>query len=324
MNWRYKALLQAFLSHLPAGHSLNYLFRRYVTRTVPASSSVQTTGYSFAAEYVSTFATYGAVPLEKAVFYELGVGWDLMIPFSLYSLGINHQIVTDLRRLIRSELVAHTIATFPALKLEPAPIRLPRLCLSRAHGRELDGHLREHYGIDYRAPFDARTTGFPSGSVDYLTATMVLSYIPVTVLRDILRECHRVLRPGGMMSVLMDYRDEYSYFDSKISVYNLLRYSDKVWELLYNPPLNYQNRLRHSDFKNLFIGAGFEVERDEPGYDRTIEEARALLASVPLAKRFRTYDPDDLAAVRGVFVLRKSSGHRQKVMAGRSETYESC
>ena len=38
MNWRYKALLQALFATLPGGQELNYCFRRYVTKTVPASA----------------------------------------------------------------------------------------------------------------------------------------------------------------------------------------------------------------------------------------------------------------------------------------------
>ena len=310
MDWRSKAFLQTTLSHLPGSHELNYLFRRYVTKTVPASQSVQTTDYSFAAQHLSAFRACGSVPIEEALFYEFGVGWDLMIPLSLYSLGVNRQIVTDLRRLLKPSLIKLTTAAFSRLKLEPAPLRLPRLPSSSAGNGELDRALQHHFGIDYRAPFDARSTGLPSNSVDYVTATKVLSFIPPSVLREILRECSRVLRPGGIMSVLIDYRDNYCHFDQSISVYNFLQYSDETWERLYNSPLFYQNRLRHCDYRQLFSDDGLEIVRDEPGYDGTIEAARELLARVPLAERFRKYDPNDLAPVRGVFVLRKGLAER--------------
>jgi SAM-dependent methyltransferase len=307
MNWRNKAYLQAALSHLPGGHQLNYLFRRHITKTIPASRSVQEADYLFAAQHLSAFRACGSVPIEDALFYEFGVGWDLMIPLSLYSLGVNRQIVTDLVRLLKPSLVILTTGAFPSLKLEPAPLRLPRLSCSSMESDELGRALQASYGINYRAPFDARSTGFPPNSIDYVTTTKVLSFIPPNVLREILRECGRILRPGGVMSVLIDYRDNYRHFDKSISVYNFLQYSDETWERRYNSPLFHQNRLRHCDYRRLFSEVGLQVVRDEPGYDGTIEAARERLANLQLSERFSAYNPDDLAPVRGIFVLRKGS-----------------
>jgi SAM-dependent methyltransferase len=308
MNWRTKAYLQATLSHLPGGHELNYLFSRYITKTVPATRSVQQADYRFAAQHLSAFRACGSVLIEDALFYEFGVGWDLMIPLSFYSLGVNRQIVTDLTRLLKASLVNLTTRAFPSLKLEPAPLRLPRLFCGSMGSGELDRALQDYYGINYRAPFDSRSTGLPPNSVDYVTTTKVLSFVQPNLLREILRECNRILRPGGVMSVLIDYRDNYHYFDKSISVYNFLKYSDETWERRYNSAVFYQNRLRHCDYRHLFSEEGLEVVRDEPGYDGTIEAARERLANLRLSERFRGYDPDDLAPVRGVFVLRKGLG----------------
>jgi SAM-dependent methyltransferase len=283
------------------------VFRRYVTKTVPASRSTQEADYAFAAQHLSAFQTNGSVPIEDALFYEFGVGWDLMIPLSFYSLGVNRQIVTDLQRLLKPSLIKLTTEAFPGLKLEQAPLRMPHLSCDFTGNGKLDRALLDCCGIDYRAPFDARSTGLPSGSIDYITATKVLSFIPTTVLRKILGECSRVLRPGGIISVLIDYRDNYFYFDKSISPYNFLQYSDHTWERLYNSPLFYQNRLRHCDYRRFFKDLGLEIIEDELGYDGTIEAARGRLANLRLAERFKTYEFDDLAPVRGIFVVRKGA-----------------
>src|SRR5205823_13839725 len=96
-------------------------------------------------------------------------------------------------------------------------------------GRSFITELEEIYGIDYRAPCDAKKTGLPSLSVDYITSTSTLEHIPPEAIRLILRECYRVLRDRGVISLLIDYNDHYTYSDHKISVYNFLRYSDWVW-----------------------------------------------------------------------------------------------
>src|SRR5207253_9552486 len=60
--------------------------------------------------------------------------------------------------------------------------------------------LQECFGIEYRAPCDARRTALGDGSVDYITSTNTLEHIPADDLPAILRECHRLLTPGGFLS----------------------------------------------------------------------------------------------------------------------------
>jgi hypothetical protein len=185
--------------------------------------------------------------------------------------------------------------------------RFPRPFCATIDGTLFVPVLSRYYGIVYRAPFDARTTGFPSNSVNYITATKVLPFIPLPILVEIMRECHRILRSDGLVRVLLDYRDNNSYFDPKITAYNFLRYSDYVWDTFYSVGLNYQNRLRHCDYRRLFTEAGFQVLDDQAGYDGPIERARELVRGIPLAERFRGYDVDELAPVRGVFLLTRKS-----------------
>ena len=305
MKWQSKAALQQIFSHLPRGAELNYLCSRYVTKTLPQSPEITRLDYSFAAEYLKWFRTLGTVPIEDARFYEFGAGWNLTIPLSLYSLGVNHQFVTDLRRLLRAELASHSSNALTVMKLTPSPSRRPPVLSASLPSDELDETLHTLCGIRYGAPFDARATGMPADSIDYITATKVLGFIPSNVLIAIFNECARVLRPGGLIGVLVDYRDNYAYIDPEIGVYNFLRYSDRIWKTVYSPPLFYQNRLRHSDYQDLFAAAGFEILVEQPGYDGSIQEAREQLAQIRLANLFKRYEIDDLAAVRAVFILRK-------------------
>jgi ubiquinone/menaquinone biosynthesis C-methylase UbiE len=48
----------------------------------------------------------------------------------------------------------------------------------------------------------AEATGYPSASFDLVTATMLIHEVPMPVLRRILSEAFRVLRPGGLLAVL--------------------------------------------------------------------------------------------------------------------------
>jgi hypothetical protein len=104
------------------------------------------------------------------------------------------------------------------------------------------------------------------------------------------------------MSFQIDYQDHYSYFDQKLSVYNFLQYSEKSWAW-FSSTLNYQNRLRHRDYMNLFEESGFEIV-EERQKDGTASDLKTI-SRLPLDKKYSTYSLSDLA-VRGAFVaLRK-------------------
>jgi SAM-dependent methyltransferase len=302
MNWRVKAHLQSLLSRLPLGHQLNFALRRYVSRSVPASMTVFRKDLSFAREHIESFRRHGLRPVEEASFYEFGVGWDLTIPLSLYLSGARNQLLIDLYPLVKADLVAKTARRLLDECEQPGPKKTLEQLAHATTLQELRCALQECCSIEYRAPFDARRTGFDDSRFDYITATKVLAQIPVEDLRRILCECHRLLRPGGLIRVLNDYRDMYSYVDPSISVYNFLQFSDQEWRR-FNPGLNYQNRLRHIDHIRMFAEAGFEIIEEQPGYDH--DKPCQVLATIPLADKFRDYSLNDLAPVRGVILAHK-------------------
>jgi hypothetical protein len=107
------------------------------------------------------------------------------------------------------------------------------------------------------------------------------------------------------MSSTIDMQDHYHWFDKSISVYNYLRFSDRIWNLL-NSPIHYQNRLRYSDYMRLASDAGLEIVADH--VSEPTPDDFAALARVPLAERFRLYDERDLA-IRGTsLIIRRSKG----------------
>ena len=59
--------------------------------------------------------------------------------------------------------------------------------------------LRKRITFSQRA---AEATGYPADSFDLVTATMLIHEVPMPVLRRILAEAFRVLRPGGLLAVL--------------------------------------------------------------------------------------------------------------------------
>jgi SAM-dependent methyltransferase len=300
MDWRCKALLHTAFSHLPFGPAFHYAFQRYVTKSLPSSDAHFLADYRRAQRHVAAYLRFASGPIGEATFYEFGAGFDLVIPLLLYALGVDRQFLVDIRPLVKPVLVNDVIGKFRRLH--------GSLELRRIPNKEIDPRsdyvaaVRELYGIDYRAPQDARRTDLADESVDCVTSTNTLEHIAPGDIRLILRECHRVLRPGGVVSFRIDYQDHYSYFDRRISAYNFLRYSDRSWRL-FNPPLHYQNRLRHRDHAEMLRSAGFTIREDHPniGGDDDLQRLREL----PLDPRFREYTVEELAVTDAHLVATK-------------------
>jgi SAM-dependent methyltransferase len=231
--------------------------------------------------------------------YEFGAGWDLIGPLSMWALGIPQQVLVDINTHLRFELVNHSIAQLArhhdALG-ERAGRSLRRVDSSPV--RSL-ADLRERFGIDYRAPCDARDTGLAAGSFDLISST----FTPREDIAAILRECGRLLAEGGILSCSIDMNDHYAFGDPRISVYNFLRYSDRSWRFI-NSSLHYQNRLRARDYRKLFAEAGLSTI-DEVLYSPDAEQ-RGELRKLSLAPRFaRAYAFDELEPNAMVIVARR-------------------
>jgi ubiquinone/menaquinone biosynthesis C-methylase UbiE len=73
--------------------------------------------------------------------------------------------------------------------------------------------LAEHEGIPVHfSQQNAEHTDFPDGHFDLIVSSFFLHEIPVKATRKVLRECYRLLAPGGVM-VHMELPDEASVSD---------------------------------------------------------------------------------------------------------------
>jgi SAM-dependent methyltransferase len=301
MRWLAKAAIQRGLGVLPQGERLNYVFQRHVLRSFPVGDAGLKQKFARALNHLALYEEHGpGVPAPDATFFEFGAGWDLAIPLAYALLGVGHQVVIDIRPSARTELVNDTIAAFERLRPELEETAKRSL-------RDLGGpvssvaELEQRFGIRYLAPCDARATGLPAGSVDFVSSTDTCEHIPRADLAAIFAECRRLLRPGGAFSCRIDLQDHYAYFDRSLSRYNFLRFSDRTWALV-NSPLHFQNRLRAPEYLGLVRDAGFELVVDNPSGPS--EQGRAGLQALPLAERFRGYSVEDLGVTILSFVAR--------------------
>jgi SAM-dependent methyltransferase len=296
MRWALKALTQQALSRVPQGERLNYVLQRRVLGSLPASEEAFRRKANRAFQHFDAFAEFGpGRSIDEAVFYEFGAGWDLAVQLVYWALGVQSQTVVDIRPILRIELVNDTIAKLERLRGELGRELRP---LGRADLRGLDD-LRDRFGIVYLAPRDARDTGLPAESLDFVSSTDTAEHIPERDLLGILVECRRLLKPDGLLSFRADLEDHYARVDGRVSRYNFLRYSDRRWSL-FNPPLHYQSRLRYPDYVRITREAGFDIVREQ--VSRPSEQDLVRLRELDLAERFGAYSAEELG-VRGLTIV---------------------
>lgn len=281
MNWKLKGIAFRALAVMPFGHALYRLAQRWVTRT--STQAITPTLLRLHQYHVRNY-----LPVAPGRALEFGGGRDLLSPLLLSHAGASEVLVYDIERHSSPDQVNHCIRQLRAL----VPGEWPEIA-------DCGADLEAKYRIRYVAPGDVRDTGLPAGSVSFIVSTSTLEHIPLPDIRLIVAECSRIAAPGAIMSHVIDYSDHYRYADSSIGMFNFYRYGERAWRW-WNPPNNYQNRLRHGDFVRLFEAAGLT----------TISESRhpvdaESLRGVELAPEFRDYPVEDLLTHSAYFVLRR-------------------
>ncbi len=290
--FKHKAFLFNVFDVVPFGSAVYYALQRHVTRTIPRNlvptaevGETQIGQFNKLRQYVNI--------TPETQFVEFGAGWDLYSNLIYYCLGVDRQMVMDLTRWAKAETIN---AVVDYLQKDPpaGAIRLPRHHVAE---QTLEHDLRAHYGIDYRAPYDATKMDLPDASIDVIKTTSVFEHIPLGVIPGILKECRRVLKPTGYMNHCIDYSDHYSHADAEITPFNYLRFDAKEWAT-YNPGIHYQNRLRTKAYQAMFTDAGFRVVDLEEWLGITEE-----LQSVSVDKGFKNLSYDELLTLGSKFTL---------------------
>jgi hypothetical protein len=297
MTWKLKALMHNVMPLIPGGDRCHFWIQRHVTKKIPRTEQRFLHAVSTAEKHIDSFLHHSETPLHDARFYEFGAGWDLVTQLTFFALGVDRQIIVDLKPLLRAELANDSATRIRNLKGHSFK-RVP----AKTIGKDVVNDLRAHYGIEYFAPYDARSTLLPDSSVDCITSTETIAHIPEQDLKSILTECGRILKLGGIMSMHTNYDDLYSFFDPRISAYNFLKYSDTQWHL-FNPAQHFQNRLRHSDYLRLFTDLGLEI-MEENKKCATPQDFKCL-SGLRLAPKFQGYALEDLAIHGAHFVVRR-------------------
>jgi hypothetical protein len=254
-----------------------------VTRQLPRRAETLD-AFLETAQKIVAISAFRRADFGKAHFLEIGSGRDLAVAVALRMLGVAKISCTDITRLAKLPLIEHAARHFAARLSMPAP-------------KLQDWQQLRAFGIEYLAPFDLRTAAIGSGSIDCFYSVDTLEHIPAHDLSQVLKQTRLMLKSNGCSIHMIDYSDHYAR-GQELSRLNFLRFSDMEWER-FNSPLQYVNRLRHSEYLAMFKTAGFSVSRAET--DREAPDADVI---DHLAPRFEAFDLADLCTVRAMLLLK--------------------
>jgi SAM-dependent methyltransferase len=291
-------MLQHFLSVLPGGTNINYFLQRFVTRNFPLSENGFRERVKSTSSFYDWYIRYSTSLPSESICFEFSSGAHLQNPIGLRLLGFKKIYTADVADIARPFLVQDIIDRYrplPDCKMpDPPPV------LSKDNLRKV---LEEVFNIVYLAPVRITALDIPGGSMDFINSRTTFEHIPAKDIPALLDFCHRLLRKDGLAIFSIDYRDHWSFFDSGISVYHFLQFSENSWRK-YNPQIHYQNRLRHIDYMHLFKQHGFDIVYDETQYPEPEQEQ--LFNQLEIDPYFmNNYAPEQLRIVRGDFILRK-------------------
>lgn len=299
MDFRYKNILQQIFSKIPYGEKANFIFQKYVTKGIPPSDKAFIEKVERAFRHHQNYLEFNQVISDDRNYYEFGAGWTLTIPLTMGFLGYNSHCI-DIRKLTNEELISYTFNQFfennQSFEFEIAfqNFSLP--------DKKIFEYLKKKLNLSYHAPRNAKATTFSEEFFSHSSSTSTFEHLPKEDILQILNETYRILKKGGIFSIVIDYKDHWSYFDSSITKYNFLRYSESEWEK-YNPSLHYQNRLRHSEYLDIISNTDFEMVKciENTANHKDLEE----LKSLPLSKVYAEMSLDDLCMKGSEIILRK-------------------
>jgi len=305
-KWVLKAAVQKTISFLPYSQRLNYLFQKYVTKGVHLSDAYFADRLLHAKEHLDAYTKHvGSIDGKTTL--ELGTGWYPVVPMALFLAGADRICTTDISRLSHARHLVTTANMFLKYAqtgelnefIQPLPERVEVLkqLVENQHDNTFESML-EQLGIIYLVQ-DARQLPLGDGSVNLVHSNNTFEHVYPETLKALLLEFKRVTVSGGLQSHFIDMSDHFAHFDRSITIYNYLRFSDRVWALIDNS-VQPQNRFRLSEYKKLYADCGI------PFTDLSFRPGDlAALQSVRLHPKYAAFETADLAISHCLVVSRQ-------------------
>lgn len=306
MHWRVKGLVQKSLSHIPYGDALNdHLQQKFGgLRQFERNVASKVDDWKFSMRYLKDVS----FDVRRATLVEIGTGWYPTLPICFSLAGVTHVLTYDSVRHLNTALTFRMLAALGGHLASIAEASRTTEKEVRERYRELleakdVKALLKRAHVEYKAPADVRATSLPPDSVDLVFSNSVMQQVPKEVIRGIMLESVRILRPNCLTLHNVGCSDQYAFMDRGISFVNYLQYSERQWRK-WNNAFQYQNRLRAPEFLELTTEAGLEVVYKHTAIRPGTCEA---LTTLKIAPEFQRFSLADLAITTVDFISKKRS-----------------
>jgi ubiquinone/menaquinone biosynthesis C-methylase UbiE len=254
---------------------------------------------NFKAQWQKAVAT--GVDVSQASILEIGAGLPLGTGILWNFVGARKYTSIDkFMNLNLNELWLQRFQSFIDLNLHnPSGFRIDSII--RKQG---DSFSANRDRLDFvKAPFE--DTPLEDKSFDYVYSVAVLEH--VDDVGRMLAKMHRVMADGAVGFHVIDLREHHTNLrqvPDKNTSTEFLKYSRAEWEELYPPgsPF-YVNRLRASDFVDLFEKTGFEIVDLEVSVKMELDEG----VYRRIHPEFHNYTVEDLSTLGIMVVSRKKA-----------------
>jgi hypothetical protein len=306
-SWILKSALQNIIGWLPKGYWWNGVLQKHVTKGYYPSRKTFEAKLKCCGQHLDHYLKHRPTQRTGFTALELGTGSWPIVPLGLYLCGASEIWTYDLVPVLRSDTLRHTLRLFSELGRDGSLNRiLPAIRNERfAHLEELMEDIGEEPPIKglrrlsiHLRLGDARSTTLPAASIDLIFSTVVLEHISPDVLTGLFDEFKRVGSDGAIMSHFVGLADQYASFDTSITPYNFMRYSDRMWRFLNNSMIP-QSRLRIADYRELLQETGWDIVEENNIFGSPDD-----LKKIRLAQRFRHYSTEDLLVLYSWLVAR--------------------
>ena len=307
-KWIAKAVVQKIISVFPNRERINYWFQKHVTKGVLLTDDYFELKLGHARDHIAYQHRFGRTAPAETTVVELGTGWYPIVPIALYLSGYQAVTSIDTQRWLNHASMLTTLRKFvewhQAGTLEAyLPGLLPDRWESLIHATQAADDLAlEELNNRLNCTFliaDARALATPNSSVEFICSNNTFEHIPEVILKDIIKEFQRILKPSGTMSHFVDLSDHFAHFDPSINIYNFLRYGEATWARIDNR-IQPQNRLRWPAYLKMYRDLAIEVQHEDvrPGEP-------SLLSKVPVHEEFAQYTAEELAVSHGYIISSK-------------------
>lgn len=240
INWKLKSLVYKFLEFFRLKRTL-YFIQKKITKRSDINLNEIIFYWDFHLKYLTNnnstkILEFGA---GKSLIQNIFLSYKTNLKFEQTLIDISKMIDLDLFNRANEQVAK-------ILKVERRPFV------------KNNNDIKKNFNILYSAPTTLNEIEEKNLLFDACISSTVLEHFPKKDLEETFKILKKIIKKDGIISASIDYSDHYSHTDTKISKLNFLQFSDEIWSR-YNNSFLFQNRLRHQDYKKIFIDLDYEI-----------------------------------------------------------------